>query len=109
MNKNCKLFKIFFSRKFLTKRQNTINTMGRVLTDWEKLEFVKTSVSWISSKETKDTCFILNFGYEAPLPWPQVLKLDGREIGLGNMIQVRMRLNDADTQIGRQLDPEPMG
>ena len=46
--------------------------MGRILSNEEKFEFVKTSVSWISSKDIIDFCFILNFGYEAPLPWPQV-------------------------------------
>ena len=45
----------------------------RVLLDAEKLDFVKKSVSWIEGKDILDTCFILNFGYEAPLPWPQVL------------------------------------
>ena len=43
-----------------------------ILPDEEKLEFVKTSVSLIEVKDIIDTCFILNFGYEAPLPWPQV-------------------------------------
>ena len=43
-----------------------------VLTNGEKLEFVKNSVSWISSKDILNTCFIINYGYEAPLPWPQV-------------------------------------
>ena len=37
----------------------------------EKFEFVKSSVSWISSR-SMENCFILNFGYDAPLPWPQV-------------------------------------
>ena len=45
----------------------------RVLLDTEKLDFVRKSVSWIEGKDILDTCFILNFGYEAPLPWPQVL------------------------------------
>ena len=44
----------------------------RVLAKAEKLEFLKTSVSWIEGKDIMDTCFVLNFGYEAPLPWPQV-------------------------------------
>ena len=56
----------------MTKSQKPNNTLRRVLTTEEKLEFVKTSVSWISSQDIMDTCFILNFGYEAPLPWPQV-------------------------------------
>ena len=63
---------MFNPRKFLTKTQNPKNTLQRLLTNDEKLEFVKTSVTWISSKDIMDTCFILNFGYEAPLPWPQV-------------------------------------
>ena len=46
--------------------------MRRVLLNDEKLEFVKTSVSWIQGKDIMDTCFILNYGFEAPLPWPQV-------------------------------------
>ena len=45
----------------------------RVLQEGEKLEFLKTSVSWIESKDIIDTCFVLNFGYPFPLPWPQVL------------------------------------
>ena len=45
----------------------------RVLLDTEKLDFVRKSVSWIEGKDILDTCFILNFGYEAPLLWPQVL------------------------------------
>ena len=44
----------------------------RVLLDAEKMEFVSKSVSWIQGQDIMDTCFILNFGYEAPLPWPQV-------------------------------------
>ena len=56
-----------------TKSQNlNISRRRWVLTNVEKWDFVKTSVSWISSKDIMDTCFILNFGYEAPLPWPQV-------------------------------------
>ena len=61
------------TRKFLTQSKN-LNTSRRwwVLTNEEKWEFVKTSVSWIYSKDKIDSCFILNFGYEAPIPWPQV-------------------------------------
>ena len=44
----------------------------RVLPETEKLEFVSKFVSWIQGHDIMDTCFILNFGYEAPLPWPQV-------------------------------------
>ena len=42
------------------------------LLDEEKLEFLKTSVSWIEGRDIMESCFTLNFGYEAPLPWPQV-------------------------------------
>ena len=59
--------------KFVTKSQN-LNILPRrwVLTNVAKWDFVKTSVSWISGKDIMDGCFILNYGYEAPLPWPQV-------------------------------------
>ncbi len=56
----------------LTKTQEPNNTLRRALSDAEKLEFVSKSVSWIQGKDTMDRCFILNFGYEAALPWPQV-------------------------------------
>ena len=59
-------------RKFLTKTQKQENTLRRVLNGEEKLNFVKTSVSWISSKDIMNTCFVLNYGFEAALPWPQV-------------------------------------
>ena len=51
---------------------------GKSLTEKEKLTFVRKSVSWIEGRdmmdmmEMMDACFVLNFGYEAPLPWPQV-------------------------------------
>ena len=38
----------------------------------EKMEFVRAAVTWISGMDIMDNCFVLNFGYEAPLPWPQV-------------------------------------
>ena len=44
----------------------------RALTEAEKLEFVSKSVSWIQGKDNMESCFILNFGFEAALPWPQV-------------------------------------
>ena len=55
------------------KRESIKNILRRVLPDGDKMEFVKTAVSWIESRDIMDTCFVLNFGYEAPLPWPQVL------------------------------------
>ena len=39
----------------------------------EIMEFVSKSVHWINGQDIMDTCFVLNYGYEAPLPWPQVL------------------------------------
>ena len=58
---------VLFHEEFMLK-----STLSRILLEGEKLEFVKTSVSWIAGKNTMDSCFILNFGYSAPLPWPQV-------------------------------------
>ena len=60
-------------RKFLTKIQKSKDNLGMVLPDEEKLEFVKTSALWIQNKDTIGSCFILNFGFDSPLPWPQVL------------------------------------
>ena len=53
--------------------------MRRVLPLDEKFEFVKTSMAWIHHN-IMDSCFILNFGYEAPLSWPQVQVKDLFEI-----------------------------
>ena len=47
-----------------------------VLTEDEKFDFVKTSVSWIEGEDIMDKCFVLNFGYNAPVPWPQVGNLN---------------------------------
>ena len=52
------------ARKFTFKSQ-------RVSRSAKEFEFVKASVSWIGAKNMEN-CFILNFGYEAPLPWPEV-------------------------------------
>ena len=60
------------ARKFLKTEKNLSNNKMRVLPDTEKLEFVSKSVFWIQGHDIMDSCFILNFGYEAPLPWPQV-------------------------------------
>ena len=59
---------IQIARKFSIQK----NLLRMVLPDDFRLEFVKTSVSWIEGKDIIDTCFLLNFGFEAPLPWPQV-------------------------------------
>ena len=56
-------------RHFVNKRPNTSRM---VLLEKEKLEFVKTFVYWTEGRDVMDSCFTLNFGYEAPLPWPQV-------------------------------------
>ena len=66
----------YFARKFFNHRgQESKNPKRRVLPEDEKLEFVRTSVSFIEGKEIMDTCLILNFGYEKSLPWPQVLSV----------------------------------
>ena len=57
---------------FSTKRQEPNNTLRRTLPVAEKLEFVSKTVSWIQGTDIMDSCFILNFGFEAALPWPQV-------------------------------------
>ena len=61
-------------RKFLDIGAKTVPTSSSrtVLTEKEKLDFVKTSVSWIEGEDIMDKCFVLNFGYNAPVPWPQV-------------------------------------
>ena len=63
----------------------------KILTENEKFDFVRTSVSWIEGKDIMDTCFVLNFGYEDPVPWPQVIntnnKLDLELIGSSFRIQ----------------------
>ena len=61
-----------FARKFLINKNLAKKPSIRVLPVAEKMEFLKTSVSWIEGRDIMDTCFILNFGYEDPLPWPQV-------------------------------------
>ena len=73
-----------------------------VLSEKRKLDFVRKSVSWIQEGQTNsisfikkkdimDTCFVLNFGYEDPVPWPQVIntnnKLDLELIGSSFRIQ----------------------
>ena len=63
---------IFIARKFLKTKNISNNSLVRLLSYEEKLAFVKTTVSWIEGKDIMDTCFVLNFGYEDPLPWPQV-------------------------------------
>ena len=60
------------TRRVLKTEKNLSNNKMRVLPETDKLEFVSKSVSWIEGRDIMDTCFILNFGYEAPLPWPQV-------------------------------------
>ena len=66
------LLNSFVARKFLMAKNLSKKPSMRLLPEKEKLEFLKTSVSWIESKDIMDTCFVLNYGYEFPLPWPQV-------------------------------------
>ena len=44
----------------------------KALSNKEKVAFVKRIVSGQGNMES---CFVLNFGYEEQLPWPQVRKL----------------------------------
>ena len=57
---------------FFISSQKPNGTLTRVLMEKENFKFVKTLVSWIQGQDIMDTCFILNFGFDAPLPWPQV-------------------------------------
>ena len=63
----------YFARKFFNYRgHESKNPKRRVLPEDEKLDFVRTSVSFIEGTDVMDSCLILNFGYEKSLPWPQV-------------------------------------
>ena len=77
----------------------------KALTDAEKLEFVSKSASWIQGKDIMDSCFILNFGYEASLPWPQVHLSLYRDF----IKQLQVRLDNNDTEKSLQLVPETYG
>ena len=48
------------------------NTFRMVLPEEEKMEFVRAAVTWMSGMNIMDNSFVLNFGYEALFPWPQV-------------------------------------
>ena len=87
---------------FLTKTQDPDNTLRRALSDTEKLQFVSKSVFWIQGKDTMDSCFILNFGYEASLPWPQV------RIHIGGKITLDKTL-EADISINKTSNPFNLG
>ena len=74
LRKKCTIFFRDFNSGANIQRllQLSTNSLIRVLPEAEKLEFVKTSVAWIQGQDIIDSCFILNFGYEGLLPWPQV-------------------------------------
>ena len=104
---------IFNNASFITKRPSTLRM---VLLEKEKLEFVKTSVFWIEGRDIMDTCFTLNYGYEAPLPWPQVLSHNMCTLWISPDLmtfdktkQVRMRLADEDSENGLQPVPGSHG
>ena len=63
---------IFIVRKFLKTEELSNNSLMRVLSIEEKFEFIRTTVSWIEGKDIIATCFVLNFGHDDPIPWPQV-------------------------------------
>ena len=101
------------ARIFFNNRPNTLRI---VLLEKEKLEFVKTSVFWIEGRDIMDTCFTLNYGYEAPLPWPQVLSHNMCTLWISPDLmtfdktkQVRMRLADDDSENGLQPVPGSQG
>ena len=81
----------------------------RGLPEAEKLEFVKTSVAWIQGQDIMDTCFILNFGYEASLPWPQVT-IWFYKISLNfSHYKVFLTLEDEDSGNVQDFIPESYG
>ena len=43
--------------------------LGKALSIEEKIAFVKDTVS---GQGNMDACFVLNYGFEEQLPWPQV-------------------------------------
>ena len=69
----CKYYNpLTFARKYFENEyQETKNNSKRILPDEDKLDFLKASLFWIERKDIMG-CLLLNFGYEAPLPWPQV-------------------------------------
>ena len=42
------------------------------LTSEEQSLFIRKTFSWIHGHDIIDTCIVLNFGFDSPLPWPQV-------------------------------------
>ena len=44
----------------------------KTLTNKEQFLFIKKTFSWIHGHDIIDTCIVQNFGFEAPIPWPQV-------------------------------------
>ena len=85
-----------------------MNTRRRVITTREKLKFIKTLVSWIRSKDILNSCFILNYGYEAPLPWPQVNLFYIEQMNIEKK-QVRLNLDNEAKGNGHQLVPKTNG
>ena len=98
------------TRKFLKTKHLSNNAMMRVLPRAEKLEFVRRSVHWIQGQDIMDTCFILNYGYEASLPWPQVQIYIGLIWEFHNFHpKVSMRLENGHLDNGLNLVPETYG
>lgn len=44
----------------------------KTLTGEEQFLFIRKAFSWIHGHDIIDTCIVLNFGFDSPLPWPQV-------------------------------------
>ena len=73
------------------------------------MEFVSKSVSWIQGQDIMDTCFVLNFGYAAALPWPQVEIWIHKESLHFSHLKVFMTLDDEDSGTGLNFVPESYG
>ena len=56
----------------ILSNQKTILGWFYLTSDEEKIGICKNSL-WIQGEDTMDSCFIINFGFDPPLPWPQVL------------------------------------
>ena len=55
---------MIFREKYRARKKS-----GKALSIEEKLAFVKDTVS---GQGNMDACFVLNYGFEEQLPWPQV-------------------------------------
>ena len=96
------VFQIYESRRYKVRfwlRHNyfTLMIFPQSLSEDEKLNFMNKTVSWIQLTENIiDSCFVLNFGYSQPLPWPQVILLYSHwyiSVPLFDLTQMRLTLD----------------